>query len=847
MRQPTHNTAKLPQRLLDELGASTDEFHSAGKKRNGRGSRKEQRKAARVEKKTRRVPVTRGLLPKQRRTEENGRNYDEPVSVRKPERATEGPRTQPKALKSILKAPKMQPSPPVLEKRRKDQSQSPPPQISRGTKDRLAEDDAEIAALEKALGLKDKKNLPKSFEDDGLDFLMEDLDDLGGLDGIRPGKRKRDEGQEWLDKKRQKAQAVRPESESDGFDGPSDFKGLDSREDSMAEDDEIDDVENPFSSDEDLDEDDEDAATEEDESPSIPKKRVRENPYVAPPASSDLPHTTKYIPPSLRAGDDGDQEDLSQLRRQIQGLMNRLSEANLLSIVADMEKLYQNNPRQHVSTALLDLLTGLLSDPTSLNDTFIILHAGFIAALYKIIGTDFGAQVIQRIDDDFAKYYGGKIDHDASGKRLTNLMSLLSELYNFQVVGSNLIYGFIRLFLRDLSEQNTELLLKAIRIAGPQLRHDDPTSLKEIVILLQEAVLKLGEDSLSVRMKFMIETINNLKNNRMKTGIAASSITSTHITAMKKTLGSLNQRSIRATEPLRIGLKDLRDTEKRGKWWLVGASYRDENQREVDSVEALSDPRTLSREGEGIEIGAGTDLALLVKEHRMNTDVRRSIFISIMSATDYNDAYIRLMKLRLKKSQELEIPKVLIHCAEAEKSYNPFYTLLSRRVCSDRKLKMAFQFSLWDLFKQMGEGDDDPAEDENEDEGRLGLRSLVNLAKMFGTIVAEDGLGLGVLKNLNLAYLPPKIQVFVEILLITVILELEKGAVDQRNEKVLVDTFLKSKEMSEMAAGLRYFLKKVVSTSDIAGSKQDRETVRWGCRVASDALKAVTSHVQVEL
>ena len=246
----------------------------------------------------------------------------------------------------------------------------------------------------------------------------------------------------------------------------------------------------------------------------------------------------------------------------------------------------------------------------------------------------------------------------------------------------------------------------------------------------------------------MIETINNLKNNRMKTGIAASTITSEHTIRMKKTLGTLNMRTIKASEPLQIGLKDLRDTEKRGKWWLVGASYRDEDRDAEPKPTQETTP--VGRQLEDDKPAATSsipDLAQLARQQRMNTDVRRSIFVAIMSATDYRDAYLRLMKLRLKKSQELEIPKVLIHCAGAEASYNPFYTLISRRLCSDRKVKMAFQFSLWDLFKKMGDGVD---EEEEDDEEKLEMRSVVNLAKMFGGLIADGGLGIGVLKVITL-------------------------------------------------------------------------------------------------
>ena len=257
----------------------------------------------------------------------------------------------------------------------------------------------------------------------------------------------------------------------------------------------------------------------------------------------------------------------------------------------------------------------------------------------------------------------------------------------------------------------------------------------------------------------MIETIHSIKNNRVKTGFTASAITSEHTIRMKKTLGTLNMRNIKSSEPLRIGLKDIRETDRRGKWWLVGASYRDEEIRGPAEIAttSLSAITEGSKEAKTVDSTAA-DLIQLAKEHRMNTDIRRSVFIAIMSATDCDDAYLRLQKLGLKKKQEQEIPKVLIHCSGAEKSYNPFYTLVARRVCSDRKLKMGFQLSLWDLFRRMGEGKDGNKEDgDSDDEDTLGLRNLVNLAKMFGALVAEGGLGLGVLKVSGPINMPNKI------------------------------------------------------------------------------------------
>jgi len=845
MREPTHNTAKLPRQLLEELGVSGDGYDGSRKKRGGPTNRKELRKAARVQKRTSNAPRSKAHSFRQESSDSyEGYRSRAPIVVVQPK--IEASSILRETPKSILKVTQTQPTKPeqTIQSRKLSPSPSPPPKISRGVKDKLAEDDAEIAALERALGVKGKKRLPKSFGEDGLDSLLEGIDDALGLDEGRLGKRQKSGGEEWLERKRQKAQrdveAAKGLNNSEELEEENDYTGggleVSSEGGEESGDTDTDGFEGFDTSDE-----------EHGQSvPTIATKRKRENPYVAPVARSGGPEPRKYVPPSLRNKDLTRLEDLSQLRRQIQGLLNRLSEANVISILGNMESLYQNNPRQHVTTTLLDLLMGLLSDPSHLQDTFIVLHAGFIAALYKVIGTDFGAQAIQRIDEDFNHNYRAGTIEEGTGKRLVNLVSLISELYNFQVIGSNLIYDYVRLCLDDLSETNTELLLKVIHNAGQQLRQDDPLSLNDIIIQFQIVVAKTGEENLCVRRKFMIETINDLKNNRMKTGVAASTIISEHTIRMKKTLGSLNTRSLKASEPLQIGMKDLRARDKVGTWWLVGATYKGNVTKNDELSPGLQANRHRGREEENPESNA-VDLVQLAKEQRMNTDVRRSIFVSIMSSTDHNDAYVRLMKLRFKRAQELEIPKVLIHCAGAEKVYNPFYTFLSRRVCSDKKLKMSFQFSLWDIFKQMGEGDDERDGGEEDEMKSLGLRSLVNLAKMYGVLIAEGGLSLDILKNLNFAFLQPKTQTFVEVLLITAILHSQQGPDTHKNEKALLDMFLKPKQLSEMASGLRYFLKKVVRKTDVAGSQSETQAVKWGCRVVGDALNVIaTQMVAVE-
>lgn len=460
MRRPEINTTRLPKQLREELGLK--DSRDSGRSNRGRGkplSRKERRKEERSQKKQHhqqpRKPVQRHVRGDQDQDSGTEASSDDDAGDRKL-RSTVPAKPEPK---SILKKRKRSDS----TKKNDDADVAlPERKIPRAVREKLKEDDREIARLEKALGLKGKKKLPKSFEEDGL---AEILGDLGGYDSETDLKRRKQDGDEWLQSKRRKAQAQAQadmsldedsDSNSDGFD-------LDSGDDETDEDDE-----NMLDGLEEDDEGSEEGSMDEfegfDDEPEQPPKRIKENPYVAPvtPSSKDQP---KYIPPSLRAAAATESEALIRVRRQLQGQLNKLSEANLISILSEIEKIYQDHPRKNVATTLIDLLLASVADRSTLNDTFVILHAAFISAVYKVIGMDFGAELVQRVVEKFDAVYEDKNSsgHASKSKILSNLMSLLSHLYNFHVIGSSLAFDYIRLLLTEINELNTELLLKIIK------------------------------------------------------------------------------------------------------------------------------------------------------------------------------------------------------------------------------------------------------------------------------------------------------------------------------------------------------------------------------------------------
>lgn len=77
-----------------------------------------------------------------------------------------------------------------------------------------------------------------------------------------------------------------------------------------------------------------------------------------------------------------------------------------------------------------------------------------------------------------------------------------------------------------------------------------------------------------------------------------------------------------AHEPLRVSLDDLHSAESKGKWWLVGAAWGGDPL--VDRQEAMKS----AAKDEEVE---NNSLLRLARKHGMNTSIRRSIFIVLMS------------------------------------------------------------------------------------------------------------------------------------------------------------------------------------------------------------------------
>lgn len=285
---------------------------------------------------------------------------------------------------------------------------------------------------------------------------------------------------------------------------------------------------------------------------------------------------------ALEAGE-GVSEETLKLRKSIKGPLNKLSEANISSIVSEINALYLSHPRQVLNEEITNIILSSIVQQGRLLDTFVYLHATVVVALYRLQGVEFGAHFIQTIVEKFETYQ----TDSSKTKEASNIISLLSSVYLFQLVSSKLLYDLIKELINNLDENNADLLLRLIRNSGNQMRSDDPSALKEIVLLINGKVSTLPKDSINTRTQFLIETISSLKNNKLKIVNEANHQLSVKL---KKFLGGINEN--KSGDPIQVSLQDIQNVVTRGKWWLVGSAWKghetDKPKDDVDIV-AMSD------------------------------------------------------------------------------------------------------------------------------------------------------------------------------------------------------------------------------------------------------------------
>ncbi|XP_023568507.1 nucleolar MIF4G domain-containing protein 1, partial [Octodon degus] len=550
------------------------------------------------------------------------------------------------------------------------------------------EEDREIRKLERCLGLNKRKkkgdgsSVPLSFTRDGLDYILGALEPGAGGSGLYESS-----GEEEQDGEDDDEDETLPESEGD-LDGGCESEG-----------DEDENVEN--AADEAVD-----PESWEEVGGGTREKRGRKRVRFA--ENEDLNHgslengdttaqeclgdlSEKCIPPqgrpALETADVHKKAELERLKKQVKGLINRLSEPNMAFVSGQMEELYMAHSRKDVSDTLTATLMDACVTSSAMPSRLMMEHVLLVSILHHTVGIEVGACFLEAVVRKFDEVHrvGGE------GKECDNLFTIIAHLYNFHVVQSLLIFDILKKLVGTFTEKDIELILLMLKDVGFSLRKDNALSLKELIAEAQAKASATGSKFQDqTRIRFMLETMLALKNNDMR---KIPGYDPEPVERLRKLQRALVRNAGSGSETqLRVSWDGILNAEQMGRWWIVGSAWSGAPM--IDNSH-----RTMPQKPLGTVSAKMLELA---RKQRMNTDIRRNIFCTVMSSEDFLDAFEKLLKLGLRDQQEREIVHVLMDCCLQEKTYNPFYAFLSSKLCGyERRFQMTFQFSIWDKFRDL--------------------------------------------------------------------------------------------------------------------------------------------------
>jgi len=176
-----------------------------------------------------------------------------------------------------------------------------------------------------------------------------------------------------------------------------------------------------------------------------------------------------------------------------------------------------------------------------------------------------------------------------------------------------------------------------------------------------------------------------------------------------------------------------KDYEKSEEEWIeIKAEILGENQlpktgeEEVEEeVEAEEDKEEANKNNQILDF-TETDLI----------NLRRTIYLTIISSIDYQECAHKLLKLNMREGQEMELVNMIIECCNQERTYLRFYGLLAAQFCLIKETyKFCFEMQFENQYMKIH---------------RLETNKLRNLAKLFSHLLYTDAIDWHVFKIVKL-------------------------------------------------------------------------------------------------
>ncbi|KAK9435995.1 cell cycle control protein (Cwf22) [Metarhizium brunneum] len=425
------------------------------------------------------------------------------------------------------------------------------------------------------------------------------------------------------------------------------------------------------------------------------------------------------------------------LKKSINGLINKVNTANIKHIVPELfaENLVRGR--------------GLFCRSIMKAQAASLPFTPIYAAMAAIVNTKLpqvGELLIKRLIMQFRK---GFKRNDKSV--CLSSTTFLAHLINQQVQHEMLAGQILLLLLHKPTDDSVEIAVGLCREVGQYLEDMQPSI---SVAVFDQFRNILHEADIDKRTQYMIEVLFQVRKDKFKDHPAVKEELDlveeedqiTHRAELDGEIDVQDGLNIFKFDP---NWEENEEAYKKLKAEILGegSDYEDDDEGDDESSEDEEEEETKAME---IKDQSNADLV----------NLRRTIYLTIMSSADPEEAVHKLMKINLPAGQEPELPSMIVECCSQEKTYTKFFGLIGERFAKINRL--------WcDLFEQSFAKYYDTIH-------RYENNKLRNIAQLFGHMFGVDALGWHCLSviHLNEDETTSSSRIFIKILFQSIVEEI---------------------------------------------------------------------------
>ncbi|KAB2041100.1 hypothetical protein ES319_D02G126200v1 [Gossypium barbadense] len=407
------------------------------------------------------------------------------------------------------------------------------------------------------------------------------------------------------------------------------------------------------------------------------------------------------------------------LRKSINGLVNKVNATNIKNIIPE---LFAENLIRGRGLFCRSCMKSQMASP-GFTDVF--------AALVAVVNTKFpevGELLLRRIVLQLKRAYKRN-----DKPQLFAAVKFVAHLVNQQVAHEIIALELLTVLLENPTDDSVEVAVGFVTECGSLLQDLSPKGLHGIFERFR-GILHEGE--IDKRVQFLIEGLFAIRKAkfqgypavRPELDLVEQEDQLTHEISLQDEIDPEITLDIFKPDP------QFLENEKRYeelKKTILGEDSEDEEGSDAgsgDEEDDEDDDESDEEDEEQMKIQDETETNLI--------NLRRTIYLTIMSSVDFEEAGHKLLKIKLEPGQEMELCIMLLECCSQERTYLRYYGLLGQRFCMINKV---YQENFDKCFVQ-----------QYSMIHRLETNKLRNVAKFFAHLLGTDALPWHVLAYIRL-------------------------------------------------------------------------------------------------